>query len=267
MPRHFAFVYAVGDARHIGEIKIGEMGALSREAALAKLISRYNTYYGRALRIYKLVPVGVPKRQAEGVIKQHLAAYHVVNELYDLPVDPEEFDSILDSVYDSLAVDFALTHYVEKPSALDRKEELRVEREAVNDREAERLENKRLATAEREELDYERAIELHERAEALEAERAWAATYKRLKTAPLDLLGEGEACDEVEAWRRAHVQAHAGSWLTVHDAFASFQATGSTLGTQLASATLVLSAFWEPTTFAQQKPSKGRRARPSQRTF
>lgn len=74
--RRYAFCYAVGDARHAGEIKIGEMSALSFDAARSKLTARYKTVYGRALRVYKLIPVALPKRTAENVIKRELRDYH-----------------------------------------------------------------------------------------------------------------------------------------------------------------------------------------------
>ena len=231
MERTYAFCYAVGDARHAGEIKIGEMSALSFDAARKKLTARYKTTYGRALGIYKLVPVGVPKRRAEDIIKRRLKEYHACGELYDLPPAKQEFDALLDRVFGELEVPMDRAHYVsrlETPEA--RKMRLKEERTAVNRREQERLVRKRQRLDEQE----DQAIDKHMAIEAADAARDWAKVYPAIKRARDKLETERRAnaedeADGVAAWASHHVRAEEGGHITLSVAHEHFMLTGAQL--------------------------------------
>ena len=242
MERTYAFCYAVGDARHAGEIKIGEMSALSFDAARKKLTARYKTTYGRALGIYKLVPVGVPKRRAEDIIKRRLKEYHACGELYDLPPAKQEFDALLDRVFGELEVPMDRAHYlsrVETPEA--RKMRLKEERTAVNRREQERLVRKRQRLEEQE----DQAIDRHMAREAADAARDWATVYPAIKRARDKLETDQQSQKQkmrndtaVATWVANHTVRVPGAHLTLADAHVSFVQTGVSLGKNKFSARL-----------------------------
>ena len=228
MPRKYAFVYATGDGRHPGEVKIGNTSGETAEAALAKVTSRYKTTYGRCPVVYEFVPVALPKKDAEDIIKLMLAPWHNCLELYDLPtVDVDDTRRFLDLVYADLEVPFSAAHFVDVPSAADRKAELVRQREEVVACEEERVERKRA----RVELQRERDDRAHEDremrrlAQHLEEELEEDAKRERREERAMR-----DAGPDLVQWVERHVRQREGAWFTLKEAHGLFRGCGGKLG-------------------------------------
>ena len=211
MPRVYAFVYACGDGRSPGEVKIGNTSAVSHEAAISKVTSRYKMVYGRCLQVFKVIPVALPKMQAEDMVKDLLAPYHSCGELYDLPTaDTAETQHFLDLAYADLEVPFADAHFVDKPSPADRKMELERQRLEIVEREADRISRKR-ARVEEQAAEDERIYQARLQKTEQKAE-------KRLKQ-----VDERSSQSDVEQWVQSHVGRQDGQHFTLVDAYRHFK--------------------------------------------
>ena len=234
MERVYAFCYAVGDARHIGEIKIGEMGALSFQEARRLVTARYRLCYGRALRLYKLIPVAVPKRTAEGCIKEALRPYHACGELYDLPPEMATTCRILDEVYNQLAVSMEHAYFVVRTETSDtRRQRLKQERSAVYQREVQRLQRKRDRIDDQE----ERAMDALATQETKEANRAWKETLDTIERRRLAAARQHESKTKrerelasINVWASTHIKEDPGGLYTLKVAYASYLHTGMRIG-------------------------------------
>ena len=151
------------------------MGATSLEKAHKVVTASHKVRYGRAFRLYKLIPVALPRRIAEDFIKRGPRRHHVCGELYDLPRDETEFHRVLDSVFDALENSIENAYSVER-SADARTLQLRAKRSALLEREEERLNRKQRRL---EELE-EKAICEYEAREAADAKKAWHTLYTAL---------------------------------------------------------------------------------------
>ena len=166
----YAFVYAVGDSRHPGEVKIGCTSGPSYEEARSKTTSRYKSVY-RHLRVYKFIPVELPKRDAERVIKRYLVESRHDGELYDLPcVDADATGRYLDDLYAGLEAPMEAAHFVIKDDGglQERRQELKRQRLEAVGREEERVALKRQRTAERVVADEQREERQLRRARTVE---------------------------------------------------------------------------------------------------
>ena len=224
MPRVYAFVYAVGDGRSPGEIKIGNTSAVSHEAAITQVTSRYKMVYGRCLEVFKVIPVALPKMQAEDIVKDLLATYHSCGELYDLPTaDTAETQHFLDLAYADLEVPFADAHFVDKPSPADRKMELERERLQIVEREADRISRKRARVEERAAEDERvyrerRAQRINKRSEKEEKKE-----QKRKSRVVAAASALSQPADDVTAWANAHLEtASSDLFVVLNTAFRQF---------------------------------------------
>ena len=226
MPRKYAFCYAVGDGRHPGEVKIGNTSAETFESAVAKVTSRYRVTYGRCLIVYKVIPVALPKKDAEDIIKDMLSRHHACGELYDLPTeDVEDTQRFLDLVYADLDVPFAEAHHVDKPSPLDRKAELVRQREELVAREEDRVEHKRARLEMQKEEDERLLLDREEQRLARRLEEELEEDAKREKKAAK--MDEGV---DLAQWVVEHVHSEEGKWFLLQDAHAEYRALGGKLG-------------------------------------
>ena len=233
MPRKYAFVYATGDGRHAGEVKVGNTSAENVKQAVAKVTSRYKTVHGRCPVVYKVIPVGLPKKDAEDIIKLKLAPYHNTGELFDLPTaDIEETQRFLDLAYGDLEVPFADAHFVNKPSASDRKAEIEREREELVVRAEERLEHKR-ARLEAERVAEEEHVRRRQETKRVKRE---AQREEEARRSAEDLAkrqeerAKREAASDVTQWLKDNVHQQDGEGFTLKDAHILFKAGGGETG-------------------------------------
>ena len=221
MRRVYAFCYAVGDARLHGEIKIGETGAETHAAAIANVRSRYKMVY-RHLVVFKVIPVAIPKRDAEDIIKTKLAACHHGGELYDLPsASTDDTRRHLDLVFGELEVPFEAAHHVDKPYPENRRKELQQQRRDVELREEERLMRKRRRVEERAAADLA-AAELKEAARRAEKEEADRRAEERRRVKAQGKKVEA-TYDDVARWAREHIVVESNGVILLADAFVQFQ--------------------------------------------
>ena len=257
MPRKFAFCYAVATGKRPGEVKIGNTSAESLQSAVANVTTRYKSVYGRELVVHKVIPVALPKKDAEDLIKDMYASYHTCGELYTLPThDATETQRFLDASYAHLKVPMEDAYYVDVPSPADRKAALARQREEVVAREEALVARKRQKIAEREAAAFAAETAAAARAEQKRAaEQAAAAAVEQAKRERMERSVERKGEAHVDGWARERLVRRAGGWVLLKTTVDRLNAdSGLNLGKKVVSARLK-SLF--PGTFAQTKSIEG----------
>ncbi|MCJ1449668.1 MAG: hypothetical protein MMC23_010190 [Stictis urceolatum] len=229
--KKYAFVYAAGDERHVGEIKIGMTTNISFEAALAAVTSRYKIVYGRALRVYQVVPVGLPAREAEDLLKFALRDYHDVGELYTLQASTsDEVARQLELVFGEFEVDITAAHFiVEDATPRQQRRAYRDEQSAITARTAARVARKRMREVERAEVDYEQEVDAADQDEMRHALAMWGPSLKLIQHT-LDLQRAHHEAklqpESIDTWALQAIVTVADGTFRLEHAFQAFHEAG-----------------------------------------